>query len=84
MPDFWCKELGSANNRVTPSGFFWEWQDPRTPVADIVLQKNNQREWRDLSIETVTISGEYGVVVVWSETGAECGMPIGESTYPPS
>jgi hypothetical protein len=76
LPDFWSKKRDPEQNRVTPSGIWWEWQDPSMNVVDVIRRKNEYGENESLGIESVVKEGEY-VVVLLKENEMERGMPIG-------
>jgi hypothetical protein len=74
LPDFWSKDIDPTQNPVTPSGMFFQWQDPSKKVMDAINKKGHQ------GIETVCKDVEYIVALV-KNGEQEHGMPIGEAPF---
>lgn len=74
LPDFWAKKVDRTQNGVTPSGVFWEWQDPSTKVIDVIMKKKDGKK-ESMCIEMVSKDGEYVVALVEKDE-QENGMPI--------
>ncbi|KIM25729.1 hypothetical protein M408DRAFT_206868 [Serendipita vermifera MAFF 305830] len=82
IPDFWAKKVDRSRNGVTPSGVFWEWQDPSTRVVDMIMRKKKDGTKESICIEMVSKDGEYVVALVEKDE-QEYGMPIGQhSPFP--
>ena len=77
LPDFWSKRVDPNQNRVTASGVWWEWQDPSTRVADVIMKKKKDGSKVSIGIESVSKESEYVVALVEKDE-KEGGMPIGE------